>query len=55
MSPSGHNVSRVNSPHSGREGEALTAWPVEGATGYPLAGVPVTEKGMTYLNLSHPF
>jgi heterodisulfide reductase subunit A len=31
-----------------REGEARTALPGEGATGYPLAGVPLVEEGHSY-------
>jgi hypothetical protein len=32
VSPLQVSVSAINSPHSGREGEAPTAWPEEGAT-----------------------
>ena len=34
-------VTTFNSPHSGREGEVPRTLFVEGATGYPLAGVPL--------------
>jgi len=43
-----HNVSVLNSSHSEREGEVLTAWPVEGAT--PLRGqtqAPLTNGGQS--------